>query len=710
MPIKNLLKFALIVVLLVPMGNAQGEDGYAAWLRYVPLDEGPIRTSYRAAAAQIALPADSVVLRSAAAELQRGLTAMLAREVPVIDGAGGDGAIILVPSLAEADAAVREALNGIDVESLGPEGFALRSAKTSRGRHIIIAANSDGGVLYGSFALLRHLQLGQRIDDLDVRQRPRIPLRVINHWDNLDGSVERGYAGGSIFWGEGVPSPDQRHTDYARLLASVGIHGICINNVNAGKGRNVQMLSRAYLQRAAVIAERFRAYGVRLYLSAGFDSPRALGGLETADPLDPKVRQWWREKTEEIYELIPDFGGFVVKADSEGQPGPYVYGRNHAEGANMLAAALQPHSGIVMWRAFVYDSKGPDRAAMASENFLPLDGDFAENVLVQIKNGPIDFQVREPVHPLFGKLPATRAMLELQVTQEYTGQDVHLCYLVPMWKEALDFDTHARGAGSSVTGVLDGSVHSAAPGGITAVANLGRDRNWLGHHLHMANLYGYGRLAWAPELDAREIAEQWVRLSFSSDPVVLETIVSMLMDSRAIYERYTSPMGLGVLHEGGPHFDPAPHIRYAYHKADSRGVGFDRTRATGSGYTSLYHRPVAQVYETLETCPEELLLFFHHVPYTHRLKNGKTVIQHLYDSYYAGVEQARRLRAKWVSLEGKIDDERYEHVLDRLTRQIDHAAHWRDTMTLFFFQLSGIADEKKRVRSDYRLRHINDSQ
>jgi alpha-glucuronidase len=691
------LSTALILILWNHC-QVRAEDGYDAWLRYRPIEDAQRLEEYRAVASAVVIEEPSAVLQSAAAELRRGIEGMLQRQLPEARTVSRDGAIVLVSG----DSPRAQEILG---EQTANDAYAIRSAELDGHQATIIAGTSDRAVIYGVFAFLRQMQLHEPMRNLDVRSTAGIPLRLVNHWDNIDGSVERGYAGRSIFRWDDLPELDPRYEDYARLLASIGIQGISVNNVNVGRrGDNILILTSEYIEKAAALADVFRNYGIQLYLSAGFDSPRTIGGMDTADPLDPAVRQWWKEKADEIYDTIPDFGGFVVKADSEGQPGPYVYDRDHVDGANMLAEALAPHGGIVLWRTFVY-TPGGDRARMASENFEPLDGRFAENVLVQIKNGPIDFQVREPVHPLFGKLPRTNSMMEFQITQEYTGHDIHLCYLVPMWKQILDFDTHADGEGSTVRTILDGSLHGYAHSGITAVPNPGQDPTWMGHHLHMANFYGYGRLAWDPDLSPEQIAEEWVRLTFGHDREVVETIVSMLMDSWEIYENYTSPLGLGVMHDAPTHLYPHPEIRFRYHRATSRGVGWDRTQATGSGYTSLYHSPVAEMYENTETCPDELLLFFHHVPYTHRLHSGKTVIQHIYDTHIDGVAQVQDLRDRWMSIEGRIDDERHHHVLNKLDQQIHHAIMWRDRINLFFFELSGIPDERDRVRSDYRSYH-----
>lgn len=699
----NLMRACGVMILGMGLGwsdVARAEDGYEAWLRY-----RPVQSLQTAPAAGIIVTGDgeSVVIASTVRELQRGLGAMTGRPVAADAPAHNGWRIVLVTDTDSAADALKSTLAQANLPELGDEGFFIRTDEQDGAPRTVIAANSDRGILYGAFALLRQLQTGTPLDEIALRESPAIPLRMMNHWDNLDGSIERGYGGRSIFLWDELPKLNERYTDYARLLASVGINATAINNVNAGKGNNVRILSAEYLPKVAAVAEVLRQYGITLYLSVGFDAPRSLGGLETADPLDDRVQQWWNDKATEIYAIIPDFGGFLIKADSEGQPGPYRYERDHADGANLLAKALQPHGGTLIWRAFVYSLQaGGDRSAMAYDNFNPLDGRFADNAMLQIKNGPLDFQVREPVHPLFGAMPRTRQVLELQITQEYTGHHIHVCYLVRSWKQVLDFDTHMKGEGSTVARRLDGSLLDH-PGAIVGVLNVGQDRNWLGHHLHMANFYGFSRLAWDPELSSGRIADEWTRLTFGKDEQVVETVVSILMDSYDAYEAYTSPLGLGVLHDPPTHLYPMPELRHYYHRAENDTVGYDRTQATGSGYTGQYTAAAGQQYESIDTCPIDLLLFFHAVPYEQELSNGKTLIQTLYDRYFDGVAKVRDFQRRWATLEGKIDDRRFAEVTQRLEQQLHHACHWRNTMTRFFFELSGVADEKKRVRSQYRL-------
>lgn len=685
--------FWMLSVVLLCCADVRAEDGYDAWLRYPLVSDGALLDSYRSNISSI-VP-HSKGLNVAADELTRGLSGLLGKLPLRKTDVTQKGAIVLY---AADKGPVPPSIN-MRLKKLAPDGYIISHASGKT----VIAGNTSRGVLYGSFHFLRLLQTGTPVENLDISESPKNALRVVNHWDNPRGDVERGYAGGSIFKWDNLPDIDPRYRDYARLLASIGVNGCVVNNVNTAKKglTGWKLITTEYLPKAAALANVFREYGVQMYISVNFTSPILIDGLDTADPLDPKVRKWWKDKADEIYKLIPDFGGFLVKADSEGEPGPYKYGRNHADGANTLAAALEPHGGVVMWRAFVYTNKKLDRAMQAYANFKPIDGEFADNALVQIKNGPMDFQVREPVSPLFGGMPDTNLMIELQVTQEYTGHSTHLCYLVPQWKDILGFDTHAARAGSTVDRIVDGSLHGYAHSGMAGVANIGDDRNWTGHHLAQANTYGYGRLAWNPTLSSEEITGEWVKMTFGHDPEVVDTISDMLLGSWRTYELYTSPLGTGFMCgskiKSRHHYDPDPAGRRSkYHHADKRGVGYDRTQVTGTGYTGQYHPPVARKFESVETCPDDLLLFFHHVPYTHRLHSGKTVIQHIYDSHYDGVNRAKGYREAWKSLEGKIDDARFAHVLNRFDAQIDHAILWRDTINKYFFEMSGIPDKKNR--------------
>ncbi|WP_239616390.1 alpha-glucuronidase family glycosyl hydrolase [Cohnella mopanensis] len=681
-------------------------DSYEAWLRYAPLH--PDQAKEYAPWCETVVVASSghaQLVATACEELTNGIGSMFGRKPQEVRNTDRER-FLLIGTLDSAD--LQGILDEAEMEALGEEGYVLRTVEQPQRRFIAIAGRTDKGALYGAFHFLRLLQTGQRISDLRVVEKPAAKLRMINHWDNMDGSIERGYAGRSLFFHRGTFVADwKRIRDYARLMAAVGLNAISINNVNVHE-TETRLIAPELLPSVAKVADVFREYGVRIYLSINFASPIQLGGLTTADPLDPQVREWWAERSADVYRHIPDFGGFLVKADSEFQPGPFTYGRDHADGANMLAEALQPYDGVVIWRCFVYDclqdwrDRSTDRAKAAYDHFRPLDGRFRENVVLQIKNGPMDFQVREPASPLFGGMRLTNQLLELQITQEYTGQQKHLCYLVPQWKEAIDFDTHALGEGSTVARVATGASFNRPLGGFAGVANIGDELGWTGHILAQANFYGYGRLAWHPELTPERITDEWVRLAFGNDPSVVRTISRMLLDSWSIYENYTSPLGVGWMVNPGHHYGPnVDGYEYSvwgtYHFADCHGIGVDRTVSTGTGYTGQYHDIPAARYESIESCPDELLLFFHHVPYTHVLKSGKTVIQHIYDSHFEGVEQAESLAEAWSGLKGKVDDDRYASVLSRLQQQSEHAAEWRDVVNTYFYRKSGIPDAHNRT-------------
>jgi alpha-glucuronidase len=572
------------------------------------------------------------------------------------------------------------------LKKLGPEGFRIRTIRDV----IVIASSTDIGALYGAFHFLRLLQTEQPIDRLQIDQKPALKLRLLNHWDNLDGSIERGYAGKSLWdWDDLPERVEPRVRDYARANASLGINGAVLNNVNA----NAEFLTAKYLRKVAAIAGVFRPFGIRVYLSARFSAPIELGKLQTADPLDPSVMAWWKQKADEIYNLIPDFGGFLVKANSEGQPGPRTYNRTHAYGANMLAAAVAPHHGIVMWRAFVYDMKpGYDRAGAAYENLQPFDGKFAPNVLLQVKNGPIDFQPREPFHPLFGAMPRTQVMPELQITQEYLGFSNHFVFLASMWREFLDSDTYARGRGSTVTRVIDGTLYRQHLTGIAGVANTGSDRNWTGHHLLQANWYAFGRLAWNPNLSSEQIATEWTRMTLTHDASAVAKIVPLMLGSHEAVVNYMTPLGLHHLFWGGHHYGPAPWWDTEkrddwnpvyYHKADAFGIGFDRTK-TGSNTVSQYHPQLRQQLSDVQQCPEKFLLWFHHVSWDHKMKSGRTLWDEMALHYQSGVDWVRSARAQWATLAGAIDPERYAAISQKLAIQERDAVWWRDACLLYF--------------------------
>ncbi|GIV59103.1 MAG: xylan alpha-1,2-glucuronidase [Rhodothermaceae bacterium] len=670
----------------VPVPDEPGEDGYELWLRYRLVEDAALRAHYRTRLAEVVVSGETPTAAAVRRELRCGLRGLLGETVPEAGAVSRDGALVVgTPAASPLIAGL-----GLDLDALGPEGYRLLDTTVDGRRLLVVAAATEVGTLYGTFHLLRLLQLHRHLDGLDVAAAPRVRHRVLNHWDNLDRTVERGYAGFSLWdWHKLPDYLDPRYTDYARANASLGINGTVLTNVNA----NALVLTPMYLEKAAALAGVFRPYGLRVYLTARFSAPIEIGGLATADPLDPAVRAWWRDKVAEIYRYIPDFGGFLVKANSEGQPGPQDYGRSHADGANMLAEALAPYDGIVMWRAFVYAADKPeDRVKQAYNEFVPLDGQFRDNVLVQVKNGPLDFQPREPFHPLFGAMPRTPLMMEFQITKEYLGFATHLVYLAPMWTEVLTADTYARGPGSTVARVVDGTLHGYTRTGIAGVANTGTDRNWTGSHFDQANWYAFGRLAWDHTLSPDTLAGEWIRLTFTHDPAFVRPVKQMMLGSREVAVNYMTPLGLAHLMGPGHHYGPAPWYDDApradwtavyYHRADTLGIGFDRT-ATGSNAVSQYFPPLDSIYGHLDTVPEKFLLWFHHVPWDHRMASGRTLWDELVHRYTAGVEAVRAMRATWRQLEGLIDARRYEQVAAFLRIQEKEARWWRDACVSYF--------------------------
>ena len=683
--LRGLHTVVLGFLMCVQATGARAEDGYDLWLRYAPAAPATVE-HYRSRTSQLVMPVPSATLAAAHAELLRGLAGVTGQAPDVVAVVTRDGAVVA----GTVDSSPLVAGLRLDTRPLGNEGYLIRSVRVGGHAATVIAANTDVGVLYGSFHFLRLLQTGQAIGALDVRESPRVKLRVLNHWDNLDGYVERGYAGASIWDWHTLPDYlDPRYTDYARANASLGINGTVLNNVNA----NALSLTPMYLEKTRALASVFRPYGIRVHLSARFSAPMEIGGLQTADPLDPAVRRWWKEKADEIYRLIPDFGGFLVKANSEGQPGPQDYGRSHVDGANMLADALAPHGGTVMWRAFVYSHEEPDdRAKQAYTEFVPHDGRFRDNVLVQVKNGAVDFQPREPFHPLFGAMPRTPLMLELQITKEYLGFATHLVYLGPMYEEMLAADTHARGKGSTVRKVIDGTLEGHALTGMAGVANIGADRNWSGSHFDQANWYVYGRLAWNPSLSSRDIAEEWVRMTFSGDDRLVTPVVEMMMGSREAAVDYMTPLGLHHLMARGHHYGPGPWVQGGpradwtsvyYHRADRDGIGFDRS-ATGSNAVAQYFPPVARQFGDVGRVPEKFLLWFHHVPWDHPMASGRPLWDELVMRYSRGVDYVRGMRSTWDGLASHVDASRHAQVAAFLGIQQKEAQWWRDASIAYF--------------------------
>ncbi|HEX7236944.1 MAG TPA: alpha-glucuronidase family glycosyl hydrolase [Gammaproteobacteria bacterium] len=693
---------------------ARAEDGYDLWLRYRPL-AAERREAVARVSTGIVSPAQvSATLTAAVAELTTGLAGMTARPVPVSSRVT-DGALVIgtpqsSPLIARLDLPLKWS-NGGPWGPLWHDGYLLRTVELDGRRVTVIAANEDIGVLYGVFAWLRLAQTGGDLTELDVTSTPRIGLRVLDHWDNLDGSVERGYAGASLWdWWRLPDYLDPRYTDYARANASIGINGAVLNNVNA----QAEILTAPYIEKAAALASVFRPYGIRVYFSVRFSAPIDIGGLATADPLDETVAAWWRAKADELYARIPDFGGFLVKADSEGQPGPQGYGRTHADGANVLAAALRPYGGVVFWRAFVYARSGPeDRVKQAYQEFVPLDGAFADNVILQVKNGPLDFQPREPFHPLFGAMPRTPLALELQITQEYLGFATHLAYLGVLFEEVLDADTYAKGAGSTVAHVVAGDVFGYARTGIAGVANVGAARDWTGAPFAQANWYAFGRLAWNPELSAREIAAEWLAMTFSNDAKFLDTALAIMLRSREAVVDYMTPLGLAHLMGTGHHYGPAPWVDdleraewtpYYYHRAAADGIGFDRT-ASGSNAAAQYAPPVASRFAQLATVPDEYLLWFHRVPWDYRMRSGRTLWEELVRRYDRGLAEVEAMQRDWATLEPFVDAERFAKTTELLQIQAREARWWRDACIAYFRSRSGLSLPRGVAEPEHSLEY-----
>ena len=671
--------------LLIGAPRAWAEDGYDLWLRWAPADAAGAQR-IKASACSI-VGADSPTLAIARQELQRGIAGLTGATVP-LTATVQQGAILL-------QSAAQQDKPSVPTDGLGPDGYAIRTMTVAGKPVTVIAGATDVGVLHGAYAWLRLARTGAALDRIDMRSAPRIGLRLLNHWDNLDGTVERGYAGQSIWdWWRLPDYKGPRYTDYARANASLGINGTVLNNVNAKS----DSLTAAYIAKAAALADLFRPYGIKVYLSVKWTAPMELDGLESADPLDPAVAAWWKAKADEIYKAIPDFGGFLVKANSEGQPGPQDYKRTHADGANMLAAAVKPHGGIVMWRAFVYAHDNPDdRAKQAYSDFKPLDGQFADNVIVQVKNGAIDFQPREPFHPLVGAMPKTPLMMEFQITKEYLGQSTHLTYLGTLFEETLKSDTLARGKGSTVAKVIDGSLEGHKLTGIAGVANIGVDRDWSGSIFNQADWYAFGRMAWDTDLTAEAVAREWAAQAFSPDPRVVAPIVAMMMGSREAAVDYMTPLGLAHIMGTGHHYGPAPWVSELarpewnpvyYHKADRQGIGFDRTR-TGSNATGQYAPALAKLLDNPKTTPERELLWFHHLPWDYRLASGETLWDGLIHHYDRGVETVAAMQRDWAKMKPQVDAERFAQVETFLAIQHREAQWWRDACIAYFQSVSG---------------------
>ena len=686
----NQFKFGTIglIYLLLLFFNIESyaEDGYDLWMRYPYLQDQNLREEYISQLKNVVVPkADSY--KPVRDELKNAFSSMLGKDMNFSSD------FIKEESLWISDLEnLPDSLKGISFFrniQLDKEAYRIFS-RTFMGKNcIFIIGGSPVGSLYGSFHFLRLLQMGEDISSVEVFESPKVKLRLLNHWDNLDRTVERGYAGFSIWDWHRLPEfTSQRYYDYARANASIGINGTVLTNVNA----NSLVLTTDYIRKAAVLADIFRPYGLKVYLTARFSSPIEIGGLNTADPLNEEVKNWWKEKVKEIYQMIPDFGGFLVKANSEGQPGPQDYQRSHAEGANMMADALEEFGGIVMWRAFVYSEAVPDdRAKQAYTEFKALDGKFRKNVIIQVKNGPIDFQPREPFHPLFGATPETQIGMEFQITQEYLGQGTHLVYLAPLFKECLDAETFAKGKGSEVSKVIDGSLYDKELSLMAGVSNIGTCRNWTGHHFGQANWYAFGRLAWDHQLNSDQISREWLKMTFSSTELFVKSISNLMMESREACVNYMTPMGLHHIMAQGHHYGPGPWVdnlrpdwtSVYYHQADQAGIGFDRTK-NGRNAISQYFPELTEKYKDPATCPKEYILWFHHLDWDYKFLNSRTLWEEICLSYDKGVSSVEEMRRVWNQQEIHIDHQRFSEVKQLLSIQKKEAQWWRDACLTYF--------------------------
>jgi alpha-glucuronidase len=697
--------YSLFLFFLLFTVHVFAEDGYQLWLRYVPVENAVLLEKYKIQLQNVVMDDSSPQLAVAQKELIKGLSGMLGKK-PVFSGTVSSLGCLVIGQ-PESVEFIKRHTGQEELKSIGGEGFILRNTPTG---NLIIAANTDIGLLYGVFRFLQILQQEQDLSTLNVIDAPKTGIRILNHWDNLDRTVERGYAGFSLWdWFRLPEVIHPRYIDYARANASIGINGTVLTNVNA----NAVILSPVYLEKVKALADAFRPYGLKVYLTARFSAPIVLDKLATADPLDPQVQEWWNKKVEEIYKYVPDFGGFLVKANSEGQPGPQDYNRTHAEGANMLADAVAPYGGIVMWRAFVYDQNVPeDRTKQAYNEFKPLDGHFRDNVIVQVKNGPLDFQPREPFHPLFGALEKSNLMMELQITQEYLGFSTHLVYLAPLFEECLKADTWAKGEGSTVAGSIDGSLYGQKLTGMSGVANIGTDRNWTGHPFAQANWYAFGKLAWDPYQSSEVIAEEWIKMTFSKNPSFLSDIKNMMLNSRETCVSYMTPLGLHHIMARGHHHGPGPWVAGGrpdwtavyYHRAGSDGVGFNRTSG-GSYATGQYFHPVAGIYDDIETCPENLLLWFHRVPWDFGMKSGNTLWNEMALRYQQGVSEVRQMQQTWDTMGNYIDSERFQYVKSLLTIQEKEAVWWRNSCLLYFQTFSKMPLPEEVEKPDRTLEY-----
>ncbi|WP_408082713.1 alpha-glucuronidase family glycosyl hydrolase [Flavobacterium plantiphilum] len=687
----NYKKAVLFLFILLSLQKMSAQKDYKLWLQYNKVEDATILNSYRSTIKGVHAFGNSETIAIATKEIEQGLSSLLGQEIHKINNENSAN-IIVIGKTSELSAELQQNIQK-DIRIINNEGYVIKTLNNNK--QVLITGKTDVAVLYGVFHFLRLLQTNQSISNLAITDAPKINVRILNHWDNLNETVERGYAGSSIWNWQKLPDfIDQRYIDYARANASIGINGTVLNNVNA----NALILTPQYFEKVTALANTFRPYGIKVYLTARFSAPIEIGKLKTADPYDPEVQKWWKDKTAEIYKSIPDFGGFLVKANSEGQPGPQNYGRNHVDGANMLADALAPFGGIVMWRAFVYSEHNTDdRAKQAYSEFVPYDGKFRDNVIVQVKNGAIDFQPREPFHPMFGAMPKTPLMMEFQITQEYLGFSTHLVFLPKLFQEVLQSDTYSKGKGSTVAKIIDGSLDPHKLTGMAGVANIGSDINWCGHPFAQANWYGFGRLAWNPNLDSKTIAEEWLRMTFSNNEKFVQPVQEMMIDSREAVVNYMTPLGLHHIMDTGHHYGPGPWVSNLsrpewnpvyYHKADKNGIGFDRS-STGSNATAQYAPEIAKEFNDIAKCPEKDLLWFHHVSWDYKLKNGATLWDGLAQKYQEGVNQVGNMQSTWGKMKPYVDEQRFHEVEMLLNIQHKEAKWWRDACLLYFQQFSG---------------------
>jgi len=690
---KTFFRIFFIIFLLASSFSGMAEDGYRLWLRYDKISDPAVLQYYRNTITSFSIQGDSPTLKAAEGELKKALNGLLGTTIPAAEKIKNDG--IIIAGTAKNSKLIQSLKLENKLKDLNDEGYLISPLKIKGKKVIVIAANTDAGVLYGVFHFIKLIQTHQNLDEISISTSPKTERRLLNHWDNLDGSIERGYAGKSLWEWDSLPEiVSERYTDYARANASIGINGVVLTNVNA----DARILKPEYLEKVAAIADILRPWNIRVYLTARFSAPIEIGSLKRSDPLDAEVQNWWKSKTSQIYSLIPDFGGFLVKANSEGQPGPQNYGRTHSDGANLLADALAPHNGIVMWRAFVYDQNVPDdRTKQAYNEFINLDGKFRDNVIIQVKNGPLDFQPREPFHPLFGALKNSNIMAEFQITQEYLGFAKHLVFLAPLYEECLKSDTYTNGNGSLVANVVDGSLQKQKHTAMAGVANTGNSVNWTGHPFAQANWFSYGRLAWDPYLNSKDIADEWIKMTFTCEPNAVNTISTIMLASREIAVNYMTPIGLHHIMSYDLHYGPGPWVDKGrqdwtsvyYHKADSNGIGFNRS-ITGSNATGQYSKELQDLYNNLSTCPENLLLWFHHVSWDYTLKTNRNVWEELCFRYYSGVDSVKWMQNQWNSVKVYIDTERFDLVQTLLEEQKVNAEVWRDGCLLYFQTFSNM--------------------